>query len=245
MAVSARAQREIQHGERIAARNPELVWGWATAAGQLRARRRAALIAKGAGLGPGVRALEVGCGSGLFTEYFAATGAEIVAVDISEDLLEHARARHLDRRRVSFVAGRVEDLDGAGSFDAVVGSSVLHHLEIDEALRRLAQLLKPRGRLSVAEPNMLNPQIVLERRVPYLRRRLNVSPDETAFVRWSFSRTLARHGFTNIHIEPFDWLHPLTPPPLIPAVLTFGRVLERLPGVRELAGSLWIACSRG
>lgn len=63
--------------------------------GWLRAERRAELIAKGAGLRPGVRVLEIGCGTGMFTEMFARTGAQIVAVEISEALLEKARARHL------------------------------------------------------------------------------------------------------------------------------------------------------
>jgi hypothetical protein len=71
-----------------------------------------------------------------------------------------------------------------------------------------------------------------------------VSPDETAFVRWALARRLARHGFVDIRIAPFDWLHPATPRGWIDAVLGVGRLLEAMPGARELAGSLAITCRR-
>ncbi|HYL79629.1 MAG TPA: methyltransferase domain-containing protein, partial [Candidatus Acidoferrum sp.] len=122
------AQQEIEHSRRLAASHTELTWGWETPAGRMRARRRAALIASGAGLGPGMRVLEVGCGTGLFTELFAQTGVAILATDISEELLVKARARGLPEDRVQFLRGRFEDQGIGGPFDAVIGSSVLHHL---------------------------------------------------------------------------------------------------------------------
>jgi len=237
------AEREIAHGRRLATGDTERIWGWGTPAGRLRAMRRAELIARGAGLGPDVRALEIGCGTGLFTEMFAQTGADLLALDISGELLERARARHTAGDKVRFLEGRVEDSAVGGPFDAVIGSSVLHHLDVHIALTRMYALLTVGGRLCLAEPNMLNPQVFLERR---FRRWLSyVSPDETAFVRWRLQSLLAVIGFTQISITPFDWLHPATPCPLIPFVQRVGRWLEQLPGVREVAGSLLIRCTRG
>jgi len=236
------AEREIAHGRRLASGDSEQTWGWGTPAGRLRARRRAELIARGAGLGAGVRALEIGCGTGLFTEMFAQSGADLLAVDVSAELLERARARHLPSDRVRFLEGPFEECAVDGPFDAVIGSSVLHHLDVRVALTKIHGLLKPGGRLCLAEPNMLNPQVFLERRLrqwfPY------VSPDETAFVRWRLQGLLAMVGFSEISIVPFDWLHPATPRPLIPFVQRLGRWLEWLPGAREVAGSLLIRCVR-
>src|ERR1700676_2425705 len=93
-----RADREIKHGEWLAVHDTEVVWGWGTPAGRIRARRRADLIIAGAALSPGKRVLEIGCGTGMFTEMFAASGATIIAVDISPELLKKARARGLDRK---------------------------------------------------------------------------------------------------------------------------------------------------
>ena len=223
----------------------ETVWGWGTPAGQLRARRRADLILEGAGLSPGQRALEIGCGTGLFTGMFASSGAQIVAVDISGELLEKARARNLPAGQVTFLEKRFEDCEVDGPFDAVVGSSILHHLDIDAALTNIRRLLKAGGILSFAEPNMLNPQVYLERKFHYLPMFSYTSPDETAFVRWRFARLLEEHGFQEISITPFDWLHPAVPRALIGGVRGLGRLLEAVPGVREFSGSLYIRATSG
>jgi 2-polyprenyl-3-methyl-5-hydroxy-6-metoxy-1,4-benzoquinol methylase len=238
-------EHEIVHGEWLAARDTEKIWGWDTPAGRLRAQRRAKLVAEGAQLKPGDRVLEIGCGTGIFTEIFAASGATIVAVDLSKDLLDKARARNLPGDQVVFVEKPFEECDVDGPFDAVIGSSVLHHLEIDASLRRILQLLKPGGFLSFAEPNMLNPQVFMERHLQFLPIFAYTSPDETAFVRWSFARKLRSMGFEDVAITPFDWLHPHTPPPLIEAVRAVGKAIENIPLCREFSGSLYIRARRG
>jgi 2-polyprenyl-3-methyl-5-hydroxy-6-metoxy-1,4-benzoquinol methylase len=242
MSVDRRADHEIAHGQWLSERDAESVWGWGSPAGQARARRRADLIAAGAQLRAGVNALEIGCGTGLFTQLLSGTGASIVAVDISEELLARARALRLPADRVRFECARFEDMALPGGFDAAIGSSVLHHLEIDEALVAIRQLLKPGGLLSFAEPNMLNPQVFLERHPPFFMKDYYayISPDETAFVRFSFKRLLEQAGFEQVVITPFDWLHPATPAALIPVVRAAEPLVERIPGLREFSGSMHI-----
>lgn len=240
--MNLRANHEIEHGEYLAQGDTELLWGWGTPAGRLRAQRRAGLISAGAGLRPGIRVLETGCGTGMFTQMFAESGASILAVDISEALLSRARLRALPEDRVRFLAQRFEECDADGPFDAIIGSSILHHLALQEAFPAIFRLLKPGGIMCFAEPNMLNPQVWAERRFrklfPY------VSPDETAFVRWKLRRTLQEVGFRDIEISPFDWLHPSVPRPLIGFVSAVGRMLEATPLLREFAGSLYIKAVR-
>ncbi|MCX5677946.1 MAG: class I SAM-dependent methyltransferase [Candidatus Omnitrophica bacterium] len=240
--MNTRAAHEIEHGKYLAEGDTELLWGWATPAGRLRAERRAEMVASGARLRPGARVLEIGCGTGLFTEIFAKKGACIVAVDISEDLLNKARARHLPEDRVRFVKRRFEDCDMDGPFDAIIGSSILHHLDLQEALKVIFRLLKPNGIISFTEPNMLNPQVWAERRFRGLFPK--VSPNETAFVRWKLRKTLRESGFREIEIAPFDWLHPYVPRSLIGMVSAMGRMFEATPILREFSGSLYIKAVR-
>ena len=241
---SARIQKEIAHSRKLAADNPEAIWGWRSAAGKVRARRRADIIIKKARLKKGARILEVGCGTGVFTELFAETQALITAVDISQDLLNIAGKKKFRYGNVRFINNNLEDCRVDGPFDAVVGSSVLHHLDIGTALARIFELLTPGGTICFVEPNMMNPQIFLQKNIPWLKKRLGDSPDETAFVRWRFEKLLHMEKFVDIAITPFDWLHPATPTALINAVSNLGALLELLPFVREFAGSLIIYARR-
>jgi SAM-dependent methyltransferase len=175
---------------------------------------------------------------------FAQTGAQVLAVDISPELLATARSRGLPAARVQFLARGFEECDVHGPFDAVIGSSVLHHLEVETSLRKMYDLLAPGGTLAFAEPNMLNPQICVQKNVPWIKRMLGDSPNETAFVRWRLRSLLRRIGFEDILLMPFDWLHPMTPRLLIGPVALLGRVLEKVPLLREFAGSLLIQALR-
>ncbi len=237
-----RFEREVRHGRYLAAAGSEAQWGWGTPAGRARQVRRAGLIAAAAGLQPGMNVLEVGCGTGLFTERFAATGCRLTAVDLSPDLLARARERVKGTDTVRFELRPFEECGDIGPFDAIVGSSVLHHLSLPRALHTMIALLKPGGRWAFAEPNHLNPQVFLERK--FRRFFPYVSPDETAFYRGRIARDLAAAGFAEIRIVPFDWLHPATPGALIPAVSALGRLFEDLPGIREFSGSLMMSARR-
>ena len=237
-----RIAAEIAHGRFIHQHHPEL-WDWSTPAGQLRAERRARLLCEHGEFRSGDRLLEIGCGTGLFTERIRrATGATIVGTDISPELIEEAA------RRLPEVRFQVDDAlhlsfpDGA--FDGVYGSSILHHLEIDPALHELRRVLRPGGRMVFAEPNMMNPQIFVQKNVPVIKRWLGDTPHETAFVRWSIAARLRRAGFIGVRVFPFDFLHPLTPRALIALVSGVGAVFERIPILREIAGSCVIAAER-
>ncbi|MDR3332896.1 MAG: class I SAM-dependent methyltransferase [Synergistaceae bacterium] len=235
-------EQEVLHGKWLTENDPIYQWGWGTPAGQRRASRRGALIAVGAGLKDNMTALEIGCGTGMFTEMFSSYGAHILAVDLSPDLLEAARKRNLPKDRVEFLEIPFERCDEKGPFDAIIGSSVLHHLVCDIAFKKIYDLLKPGGVMSFCEPNILNPQVGFC--LKFRKYFPEYSPDETAFVRWKLSKQLKIAGFSDVKIKPFDWLHPAVPKTLIPMVKALEYALERFPGIREFFGSLWIVAKK-
>lgn len=238
--------RERAHFEGVVARRGALYWAERTAAGRHRRDRRAALLVHRAEAlaGPLARVLEVGCGTGEYTRPLAArTGAMVVAVDVTPAALALARPAQGPVTRLA--AADVERLPfPADRFDAAVGNAVLHHLRLERALPEIRRVVRPGGALVFAEPNMLNPQVALERNVRWVGRWLDNSPDETAFVRWRLRRQLAALGFAEVRVVPFDFLYPLTPARLIPVVERIGRVLERMPLLAELAGSLLITARK-
>jgi ubiquinone/menaquinone biosynthesis C-methylase UbiE len=232
---------ELEHGRNIAGRAEE-IWGWASKAGQLRAERRANLLIAKAGIAKGLNILEIGCGTGVFTAKLVVTAANITATDISVELLGKAR------KRVPNARFQIADAEGMpfaeGAFDCVVGSSILHHLNLEVALKEICRVLKQGGRLAFAEPNMLNPQVMLQKNIPVLKKMLGDTPHETAFFRGRLAHTLRKNGFTEVKVEPFDFLHPVTPALLIPLVQRAGLLLEGIPFCREIAGSLIISAAK-
>lgn len=242
--VNRQQASEVRHGRRIAT-HAEDVWGWSTLAGRQRAERRAALLLQCSGIAPGQRVLEIGGGTGLFTERLARCGATLFTVDVSPDLLQRARRRLQTTAHVLPVLADVVALPFPDqSMDAVVGSSILHHLPLPLSLPEIYRVLRPGGAVAFAEPNMLNPQIMIQKHVPFIKRWMGDTPDETAFVRWPLARAFRAAGFVDMVVEPYDFLHPWTPDLIVPLVRRLGCVMERLPLFKEIAGSLIIGGRR-
>ena len=233
-----RIHREIQHGRFLAAHGAGEIWNWESPAGKLRWARRVEMLSSH--LGPGMTVLELGCGTGYFTRELARSRADVIAIDVSPELLEIAKANG----STANVRYEIQDASAlsypSAMFDSVVGSSVLHHIAIKAALQEIYRVLKPGCAIYFTEPNMLNPQIAIQKNVPWVKRKLGDSPDETAFFRWPLRRLLEQTGFRDVQIDPFDFLHPRTPAALIHRLNPFGHFLEKVPVIAEFAGSLYI-----
>nr|WP_222131603.1 class I SAM-dependent methyltransferase [Pseudonocardia sp. C8] len=108
----------------------------------------------GLGDGPGLRLLDIGCGTGISTEALLTTvkGAEVVAVDASTEMLAVARRKNWSPR-VTFVHARLETLAEAGiegPFDGILASFLVSNLpDAEHGLRRLLSLLAPGAPLAV------------------------------------------------------------------------------------------------
>jgi hypothetical protein len=117
--------------------------------------------------------------------------------------------------------------------------SILHHLDWGLALKNYLPLLKRGGIVRFSEPNLLNPQIYLQKNIPFIKRLAGDSPDEYAFTRWQIAKILKDAGYVDIHVEAYEFLHPGTPQWLIPYVVKLESFLARTPA-REIGGSLLI-----
>lgn len=105
---------------------------------------------------PPARILDLGCGGGWTSSFFAMRGYEVVGQDIAPDMIELAQencARHGLEQRLSFLCSDFESLDMDGQFDAAIFFDSLHHAE-DEllAIGSAYRALKPGGVLITHEP---------------------------------------------------------------------------------------------
>jgi len=106
---------------------------------------------------PGMRVLDVGCGSGAITrgmaELAGPTGS-VTGIDPSAHLVAEAQAQYAQTPGLTFVVGDVYTFQPAEPFDLVASARTLQWLASPyEALRRMAGFLKAGGILSVLDYN--------------------------------------------------------------------------------------------
>jgi SAM-dependent methyltransferase len=239
--MKTRSEREREHFNQLADELGSVWWGSVTKAGQLRIDERGELATRYGNLETGKNILEPGAGNGEFTIRLAKSGASVVGIEISPKQVAIADNKLSHFPNVKVIEGDVTQLPFEDqSFDAVVGNAVLHHFELAQTLPELYRILKPGGHFFFTEPNMMNPQIAIEKNIGFIGKRLQNSSDETAFFRWRIAQRLRREGFQHVKVTPFDFLHPGIPDDWIPAFHRLSHLLSDLPIIKEIGGSLKI-----
>lgn len=106
---------------------------------------------------PGQRLLDVATGTGLVAVALAARGAEVVALDQSEEMLARARAKLARRpdlaQRITLVHGHAERLPfDSASFDALTFTYLLRYVDDrDATLAELVRVVRPGGKIGMVE----------------------------------------------------------------------------------------------
>lgn len=90
-------------------------------------------------------ALDVGCGRGELLATLAGHVTEVLGTDTDQTMREAAAGRCAGLHNVRIESTQLSDLQG--TFDVVTMVAVLHHLDIESALRDVRRLLAPGGRL--------------------------------------------------------------------------------------------------
>ncbi|MFT5203947.1 MAG: SAM-dependent methyltransferase [Candidatus Aldehydirespiratoraceae bacterium] len=143
----------------------------------------------------GQRVLEIGIGVASTGWTLASRGVDVVAIDISPVAVargqEAAAAAGLET--IEFRMMNAEELTFADDeFDGVVGSGILHHLDLEAAYGEVHRVLKPSGAAVFYEPLGHNPLINWYRyRTPGMR-----TDDEHPLLRSDFA--LAKRLFGSV-----------------------------------------------
>lgn len=123
-------------------------------------RRHVEQMMRFAGIRPGDRVLEVGCGLGRYTFILAELGVRVEGLDLSPTLIEQLTELNGGRHDLPVHAHDLVDCPAEmyGQYDAVIGFFVLHHVHgLQSCLSVATQLVKPSGRVAFLEPNPANP----------------------------------------------------------------------------------------
>ena len=186
-----------------------------------------------AGIRPGSRVLDLGCGHGRITELLVrrVPDLQVTGIDLTRELLEEFLVEPGTNGCTLRLVHADMDADGLpfgdGEFDLAVSSRVFHYLTRPvETLREARRVVRPGGSVLVAVPNRLNPVKALA----YKRARL-YSPAEVAA--W-----FADAGFTEVRAGSMCFFPSLKRGHGLAALC---ERLDRLPGIGLLGGNVLVS----
>lgn len=232
-------EREIKHFNKLAEKKGYAWWGSKTYSGKFRKKVRAELAKSYLGNFCGKNILEIGCADGSYSLYLKETFKEnnLISTDISHNQINLA----ISRVKGEFQVDNAEKMSFKDeTIDYIIGNSILHHLNLDKCMEECLRVLKPKGKFFFTEPNMLNPEVFIQKQFYWVGKYLGNSPDETAFYRWSLKSKLLEKGFSNVIVKNFDFLHPLIPKKFTKIINQISRGIEKIPLIKEISGSLII-----
>lgn len=131
-------------------------WNYASEYEQLKYRHTLELLPPG-GI---VRALELGCAEGRFSEMLAPRVTSLLAVDVADKALQRAGQRCADAGNVQFLQHDISRGLPAGEFDLIVCSEILYYLqdqvELAFVAAEMVNAIKPGGCLLMTHANMVS-----------------------------------------------------------------------------------------
>ena len=159
----------------------------------------------------GEHILDLGCGTGHLTNLIAASGASVIGIDVSSDMIEQGRKLYPLLR---FEIGDATNFQFDEPFDAVFSNAVLHWIEEqDRVVDCIRRVLKPGGRFVAEFGGKKNTQLI---KSALYRAVEGAGHQVTEGVKWryfpsigEYAPLLESHGLTVTYARYFDRPTPL------------------------------------
>lgn len=161
----------------------------------------------------GKRVLEIGCGNGELSVWFAKNGANVTGIDISDESIRVAQQRAKDNGladQIQFMARAGEEPGFPdNTFDIVFIAVALHHLDVEIALKEIHRVLKPGGWFVAIEPFVFSDTVQAIRSSKIIQK-LYPERRETPTERilYNADLDLIRQHFTQLEYRPYRVFSP-------------------------------------
>jgi SAM-dependent methyltransferase len=135
----------------------------------------------------GRKILDIGCGRGETSVYFALKGAAVTALDISSGMLKltsELAQRNRTALRVVQADAHSLGLAATEQFDVIHAANVLHHVNLRQALPEILAHLHPGGTFVSWDPLAYNPLIQVYRKIAQATRTEDEHPLERADIQF-------------------------------------------------------------
>lgn len=156
-------------------------------------------------LKPTDHVMDLGCGSGVFSDYLAGKGCVVTGIDGSEAMITLGKQKKM-AGSVRYVVQSLP-LPNPTQYapqDVLLMSSVLEYLDdITEMLEQANVLLKPNGLLIVSIPNHISVYRAIERVIFWLTKR----PTYFAFIRHTSTKLKFNKWLTQLGFEPLETVY--------------------------------------
>ncbi|WP_339895520.1 class I SAM-dependent methyltransferase [uncultured Algibacter sp.] len=92
--------------------------------------------------------VDIGCGTGNYTNTFQEKGFNFIGIDPSEKMLEKAKQKN---KHIDWILGKAENITlKTKSIDGIIGSLTIHHWgDLEKSFDELYRVLKPNGHLVI------------------------------------------------------------------------------------------------
>lgn len=101
---------------------------------------------------PPAKILDLGCGSGWTSNFYAQAGYSVTGVDIAQEAIR-AATQHFTHPNLKFIAGDYDAISLDAQFDVAVFFDSLHHSDNEQLpLETAFRCLKPGGMIILCEP---------------------------------------------------------------------------------------------
>src|SRR5512137_247821 len=117
-------------------------------------------------LGPGQRALDLGCGNGMIAEYISdRTGAHVTGLDYIPAAIRQAQERTAAKAdRLAFIVGDINALDlEIGAYDVIISIDTMYFSnDYATTIGQLMRALRPRGQMAILFSHGREPWVPVE-----------------------------------------------------------------------------------